>query len=59
MDAAGHRARGSSGLRGRRRADRAGIAETLGKKTAVLIGVAAFALAVVVVILLARTAMPL
>ena len=31
----------------------------LGKKTAVLIGVAAFALAVVVVILLARTAMPL
>lgn len=31
----------------------------LGKKTAVLIGVAAFALAVVVVILVARTAMPL
>ncbi len=31
----------------------------LGKKTAVLIGVAAFALAVVVAILLARTAMPL
>ena len=31
----------------------------LGKKTAVLIGVAAFVLAVVVVILLARTAMPL
>ena len=31
----------------------------LGKKTAVLIGIAAFALAVVVVILLARTAMPL
>lgn len=30
-----------------------------GKKTAVLIGVAAFAFAVVVVILLARTAMPL
>ena len=32
MDAAGHRARGSSGLRGRRRADRAGIAETLGEE---------------------------
>lgn len=31
----------------------------LGKKTAVLIGAAAFALAVVVAILLARTAMPL
>lgn len=31
----------------------------LGKKTAVLIGFAAFALAIVVVILLARTAMPL
>lgn len=31
----------------------------LSKKTAILIGVAAFALAVVVVILLARTAMPL
>lgn len=31
----------------------------LSKKTAILIGVAAFVLAVVVVILLARTAMPL
>lgn len=49
----------AAGLRGRRRADRAASQKRLGKKTAVLIGVAAFALAVVVVILLARTAMPL
>ena len=60
MDAAGHCARGSGGLRGRRRALIARASQKrVGKKTAVLIGVAAFALAVVVVILLARTAMPL
>lgn len=35
------------------------LQKRLSKKTAILIGVAAFALAVVVVILLARTAMPL
>ena len=63
MDAAGHCERNSGIMYDPCVAAAALIARAsqkrLGKKTAVLIGLAAFALAVVVVILLARTAMPL
>lgn len=59
MDAAGHCARGAAVCVAAAALIARALQKRLSKKTAILIGVAAFALAVVVVILLARTAMPL